>query len=156
MIVTDNYQLTRKSFLEILLITYLRKSWWALGILGLIILFIVFHRERDTSEMLIIYILTGILIGRMLNLWVYAYSKDNKIFFLEKHFEIYEDRIVETLSEGTNRLIKTELFIKVTQTKKFYLLYFTKEQYLIIAKESFKSEQDKDRFERDIIMKMEK
>jgi len=155
MIATDEYQLTSKNFYRIIMTIYLRKKWWALGILGLFILLIAFHRERDSTEILIIFMITGILIGRMSELWTYAYSKDNKIFLIERHFEIYEDKIVETLNEGTKNLTKIEQFIKVIQTKKFYLLYFAKEQYIIIAKDSFKRKQDKDWFEREIFIKIE-
>jgi lipid-A-disaccharide synthase-like uncharacterized protein len=156
MIVTNKYQLTSKNFFRIILTTYLRKTWWVLGILGLIILLIVFHRERDSTEIFMIYIITGILIGRMSKLWTYAYSKDNKIFLLEKHFEIYEDKIVETLNDGTNSLIKIGHFVKVFQTKRFYLLYFAKERYITISKDSFKNKKDKNWFEKEIFMKIEK
>jgi hypothetical protein len=92
----------------------------------------------------------------MSKLWTDAYSKDNKLFLLERYFEIYENKIIEILNDGTKSLIKIEHFIKVIQTKKFYLLYFTKEQYIIITKDSFKRKQDKDWFEREIFMKIEK
>ncbi len=92
----------------------------------------------------------------MFKLWASTYSKNNRKLLLESHFEIFEDKIVETLNDGTKSLIKIEQFIKVIQTKKFYLLYFPKEHYIIIAKDSFESEQDKNWFEREILLEIEK
>ena len=86
--------------------------------------------------------------------WRYANSKDNKIYLLERHYEIYEDKIIGVLSDGTDSTIMIDKFIKVIRLKNTYLLYMSKIQFIYIPKNCFKSEQDKDWFEKEVISKI--
>ena len=155
MITTNKTRITSKDLFKALVTITLRKSWWAYGLVGLLIFLIAFHKEKDSSEVFIIYLFIGILIGKMLKSWFAAYSKDNKLFLLEKYIEISKDKIIEVLNDGTNCLIKIEHFIKVIQTKKFYFLYYTKDQYIVIAKDSFKTKEDFEWFDEEIVRKLE-
>ena len=153
MITTDKIQLTSKDFFKIILTISFRKKWWGFVFFGILAMVLVFQEDRySLKEFLIIFAILFPVVF-VIKHWIYSYSKDNRIFLLERHFEIYEDKIVEILNDGTNSLIKNDHFIKVIRTKKFYLLYFAKEQFIFIAKDSFKSEKDKEWFEREILRK---
>jgi len=153
MITTDNFRVTNKDFFKILLANFFRRNWWVLLILVVIILLIAFHKERDSSELFIMDFLIGILIGKTLQIRSFAYSNSNMILLLKRHFEIFDDKIVEIIEDGTNFTIKIEHFIKTFQTKKFYILFYTQEQFIFISKDSFRSKQDMEWFEKEILLK---
>ena len=154
MITTDKIQLTSKDFFKIILTTSFRKKWWGFVFLGILAMVLVLQEERySLKDFLILFTILSPIVF-VIKHWIYSYSKENRIFLFERYFEIYEDKIVEILNNGTNSLIKIEHFIKVIQTKKFYLLYIAKNQFINISKDSFKNEQDKDWFEREVLIKI--
>ena len=92
----------------------------------------------------------------IIQFWLFATSKENKIFLLERHYSIYEDKIVGTLSDGTDNIIKLEHLIKSIQTKRYFLLYISKNQFIYIPNDSFKNDKDKEWFIMKIIMNIKK
>ena len=83
--------------------------------------------------------------------WRFSNSKANKVFFLERNYEIYDDKIVGNLSDGTSNEILITHFIKVIRLKKCFLLYLSKNQFLYFPQDSFKSRSDKNWFEQKIV-----
>ena len=154
MITTDKIKLTSKDFFKIILNTYLRKIYWGLIFLSILVLILILQEEKYALKNFLIYFAILYPIIFVVKHRIYAYSKDNRLFLLEKHFEIYEDKIVEKLNDGSNSLIKIEHFIRVKQMKNFYLLFIAKDRFISISKSSFKSEQDKDWFEKEILSKI--
>ncbi|GEC71762.1 hypothetical protein FFL01_13010 [Flavobacterium flevense] len=83
--------------------------------------------------------------------WRFANSGDNKIFLLERNYEIDDEKIIGNLSDGTSSTIMNNHLIKTIQLKNAYLLYISKLQFIYIPKDSFITEQDKDWFEKEIV-----
>ena len=88
--------------------------------------------------------------------WRYVTSKDNKIMFLERHFEIDNEKINGIIDQGTYSPIKLEYFIKVDFIRKTYLLYNAKNQFIYIPVDSFESDSDREWFDNEIIKKIKK
>ena len=147
MISTGKFQVTKRDFFNIRLTVYLRRAWWALLILIAVVVLIALHKERDDSESFVMNLFILILFARPIKLWKFAHPKSNNIFLLKRHVVIFDDKIMEELEDGTSFTIKTDHFIKAFQTRKFHLLFYTKEQFISIPKDSFRSEQDKAWFE---------
>ena len=150
MITTKKSQLAKKSFLGVLLLSYLKKKWWAIAI---IIIYALFFFVLEESH-LVDFVLFGVLIGVFIKIWYFAYTKENSILLKERYYEIDDKKIVEVLSSGSSYQIMKEQFIKASQTKNYYLLYYAKEQFFIIDKNSFRSRQDKEWFEKEVFMKI--
>lgn len=87
---------------------------------------------------------------------MFANSKDNKLFLLERYFEIDEDRFVGFLIDGTDSTIKIERIIRKIELKDIYLLYVAKNQFIFITKDSFKSDNDRIWFEQKILSNIKK
>lgn len=154
MITTKNFQLTPKEFFLTLIKVYLKKRWWYFPLIWTFA--VIFSLNDGVDSFAQFYVLFSIIypIVLLYKYWAYANSKDNKIFLIERYFDIYEDRLVGFLSDGTENTIKTEHFIKLIDLENMYLLYIAKTQFIFIPKDSFKKEQDKEWFEKNIVAKI--
>jgi hypothetical protein len=156
MVRTKKIQLTNKTFFKTLLSVYLKKRWWLILFILIIAILSLFNRNEDTSNDFLIYfgfIYPPII---LLQFWRFANSKDNKIFLLERDYEIDNEKIIGNLSDGTSSTIMNNLFIKTIQLKKTYLLYISKTQFIYIPKDAFLTEQDKNWFEKEIVRHIKK
>jgi len=154
MIKTEKIKLTSKSFFKVLMTVYLKKRWWLLLWLFVLSVFFAFNKNRDGIEnffMFFGFIYPIIIVGQH---WRYANSQDNNVFFLERDYEIYNNRIVGNLSDGTTSTILIENFVNAINLKDAYLLYFSKIQFIYIPKEAFQSEKDLNWFENQFLSKI--
>lgn len=156
MITTSKFQLTSNEFLKIILSVYLKKRWWYFPLIWTFaILFSVDHKI-DSFQRFFIYFAIFYPILFLYRYWSYANSKDNKIYLLERYFEIYEDRLVGFLEDGSESTIRCEHFVKFINLKNIYLLYISKNQFIFIPKDAFQTSQDKEWFEKNITLKIKR
>ena len=146
MITTDKFQITKIDLFNIRLHVSLRRAWWAMLILIAVAVLIALHKERDDSESFLLNLIILMLFSIPLKSRIFAYSKNNNIFLLKRYVVIFDDKIVVELEDGTSITIMMDHFIKAFKTRKFYLLFYAKEQFISIPKDSFRSEQDKSWF----------
>lgn len=154
MIKTKKIQLTNKTFFTTLLSVYFKKRWWLLLLMLIIATLTLINKDSKTSNDFLLYfgfIYPPII---LLQYWRFANSKDNKIFLTERDFDIYNDKIIGNLSDGTSSTIMNNNIIKVIELKKAYLLYISKIQFLYFPKEAFQSKNDRKWFENEIIKKV--
>ena len=151
MIETNSVQFTTKTFFVTLLLVYLKKRWWLLIWFLILSIALLFKEQRDSIEKFLVLIGFVYPIIIVFQYWRFANSKDNKVFFLERNYEIYDDKIIGNLSDGTSNEILIIHLIKAINLKKCFLLYLSKNQFLYFPKDSFKSESDKNWFEQKIV-----
>ena len=153
MITTKKFKLDTKEYFNILLIRYIKRRWWSFILLLIIATYILLKGKTDSFDnfMLMLVIIYPILI--VLQFWRYANSKDNKIFLVERYYEIDNDAITGIVDNNAPSSIKLEYIIKFDTIKQYYLLYISKHQFLCIPIDSFKSNTDKEYFENEIIKK---
>lgn len=151
MIQTNSVQFTTKTFFATLLEVYFKKRWWFLTPLFFASVLFLIKENRDSFENFIMLIGFVYPIIIVFQYWRFANSKDNKVFFLERNYEIYDDKIIGNLSDGTSNEILIIHLIKAINLRKCFLLYLSKNQFLYFPKDSFKSESDKNWFEQKIV-----
>ena len=151
MIETNSVQFTTKTFFVTLLLVYLKKRWWLLIWFLILSIALLFKEQRDPIEKFLVLIGFVYPIIIVFQYWRFANSKDNKVFFLERNYEIYDGKIIGNLSDGTSNEILIIHLIKAINLKKCFLLYLSKNQFLYFPKDSFKSESDKNWFEQKIV-----
>lgn len=156
MIITEKIKLTEYSFFKILLAVYLKKRWWFIVMIWLFALLMFSKDEKDSSDTFFIFFAIFYPILLAIRFWIYSNSKDNKLFLLERFFEIDENKFIVFLGDGTESTIKIEHFIRVVELKNIFLLYISKNQFIFIPKGSFKSNQDRVWFEQNIILRIKK
>jgi hypothetical protein len=154
MITTNKTQLTSREYFEIILTVYFKKKWWLIAWIWIAASVMYYSDTRDSFGNFLMILFTIYPFIVVFQYWRYANSKVNKIFLLERLYEIYEDKIIGVLSDGTDSTIMIDKFIKVIRLKNTYLLYMSKNQFIYISKNCFKSEQDKDWFEKKVISKI--
>jgi len=75
---------------------------------------------------------------------------------MPRHYEIDSDQVIELMEDGTSSTIKTERFIKVMKTSRYYLLYVARNEYIYLPFDAFESFTDREWFEETIVNKIGK
>lgn len=153
MITTKKFQLTKKSFFLTILMAHLKRRWWFFILIWSLAFVFSLNNRDDYFERFYIYFAFLYPIYFLYTYWNFASSKDNAIFLLERYYTIYEDQFVCFLSDGTESTIKWEHFIKKVELKHIYLLYISRNQFVFIPKDAFKSKEDQDWFKQNIVSK---
>jgi hypothetical protein len=156
MIKTKEIKITANEFFRLILSIYLKKRWWLVAWIWILIVILLLSRQIGLVEIILlalILLFQVVIIGQY---WFYAHSKDNRIYLLSRYYEIDTDRIVETMEDGTSSTIKTERFINVLKTSGYYLLYVARNEYIYLPVGAFQSLADREWFENVILNKIRK
>jgi len=76
--------------------------------------------------------------------------------FLERYYEIDNERINCIIDRDTYSPIKIDHFIKAELIRKTYLFYVSKNQFLYIPIDAFKNDADRVWFEKEILTRIKK
>jgi len=153
MIVTEKFKLTSKKLFKILLTSYLRRRWWQVIWLWALVVYLLLRENATFFDYFIVvalFLLQGIIIYQ---LWSFATSKYEALL-QERYFEMDADKIVGITSNGMQSIIENRCFFKYTKTSKYYLLYTNRTDFIYLPISSFKSTEDKEWFEREVILKI--
>ena len=156
MIKTKKVHLTAKELFSILIIRYLKKRWWLFAWIWLPAAFFLFDGIYESIDIFSIAFAVIYPFIIVIQFWVHVTSKDNKVLLLERYYEIDSDKINGIIDQDTCSLIKIEHFIKVELVRKTYLLYISKNQFVYIPVNAFKTDLDKEWFEREIVKRIKK
>lgn len=156
MIVTEKIKLTSKDLFNILITSYLKKRWWLLAWIWVMIVILLVRQSNDSFGYFIVAALIFIQLIIAYQYWGYAKSKENNLLTQERYYEIDPDKIVGTVIDGTSTSIETRLFVSFIKTSKYYLLYTSKTEFIYLPISCFKSVEDINWFEREVIEKVRK
>jgi len=154
MICTRKIEQSSDDFFYLLLTIYFKKRWLMLLWIWLVIFVLLFSTRISSLEYLLIGFLFLSQVFLVIQYWLYAHSKDNRIYLLPRTFEISQDQIVEWMGDGTSSTIKKERFIKVMRTGKCFLLFVAKNEYVYLPFSAFESEADLEWFESEFVRKI--
>jgi len=156
MIKTQEIKITANKFFRLILSIYLKKRWWLLAWIWILVIILLLGGSIGLIE---IFLLAFILLFQVIivgQYWFYAHSKDNRIYLMARHYEIDTDQVVEMMEDGTSSTIRTERFIKMMKTPRYYLLYVARNEYIYLPVCAFQSLADREWFENEIISKIKK
>ncbi|MCR4031841.1 MULTISPECIES: YcxB family protein [Flavobacterium] len=156
MIKTKKFQLTKKEYFSFIIRILLKRRWWLYAFIMFISVAILFKDNKDSSDTFIIAFgfIYPLLI--LFQYWRFAYSKENKIIFKERQYEMYSDRIISYMGEISEGTIDNQNFIKVFELKDLYLLYISKGQCFYFPKRIFESQEDENWFRNEVFLKIKK
>lgn len=152
MIVTEKITLTRKELFKILITSYLRKRWWLVAWIWIMLVLLLLLKQGDSFAYFIIAAL--ILIQAVMVYQYWTFANNNELFLLERHYEIDSDKIDVIIVNGISTSIETRLFRSVEKSRRYYLLYTSKIDFIYLPVCSFKSTMDREWFEKEIIKKI--
>lgn len=156
MIKTQNIKITANEFFRLILSIYLKKRWWLVAWIWILIIILLFSGHIGLIEitlLTLILLFQAIIVGQY---WFYAHSKDNRLYLLARYYEIGSDQVVELMEDGTTSTIRNERFIKVMKTTRYYLLYVARNEYIYLPVSAFESLADQEWFEKEIVNKIKK
>ena len=156
MIKTKRTKLSPKDLFIILILIYIKKRWWLFAWIFILAIILGFDGINDSFEAFFITFAIFYPILLLVQIWMYVDSKDNKIMFLERHYEIDDEKINQIIDQDTYSPIKLEHFVKVDFIRKTYLLYFSKNQFICIPISSFESDLDREWFNFEVVKKIKK
>jgi len=156
MIKTQDIKLTANEFFRLILSIYLKKRWWLVAWIWILIIILLFSGHIGFVEIALLSLILLFQVIIIAQYWFYAHAKDNKLYLLSRYYEIDTDRIIETMEDGTSSTIKTERFIKVMKTSSYYLLYVARNEYVYLPVSAFESLADCEWFEDAIATKIGK
>lgn len=151
MISTKKIKLSASDYFKILMKLYIRKRGWLFATLLLFVISIPLRQTKSDLDIFLLFLIVLYPLAIVIQHWSFAHSQLNRIFHLERFFEVYEDKITGHLEDGTNNEIPIKYFIKHIELKKYYILYISKNQFITIPKHSFKDEKDKIWFETNFL-----
>lgn len=156
MIKTQGIKLTANEFFHLILSIYLKKRWWLIAWIWILIVILLLSRHIGLVEIILlalILLFQGVIIGQY---WLYAHAKENRIYLLSRYYEIGSDQVIEMMEDGTSSTIKTERFIKVLKTSGYYLLFVARNEYIYLPVRAFASLADREWFEDEIVNRIKK
>ena len=156
MIKTQDIKLTANEFFRLILSIYLKKRWWLVAWIWILIIILLFSGHIGLVEITLLALILLFQVVIIAQYWFYAHAKDNRLYLLSRYYEIDTDRIVETMEDGTSSIIKNERFIKVMKTTSYYLLYVARNEYVYLPVGAFESSADREWFEDAIVNKIRK
>lgn len=154
MIVTENIKLTNKELFKVMINSYLKKKWWLIAWIWVMIAILLFRQSNDSFGYYIVAALILLQVVMLYQYWGYANSKEHSQFVNDRHYEIESDRIVGINTDGTSTSIETRRFISVQINSKYYLLFTSRVEFIYIPVCSFKSTEDRKWFESEILSKI--
>jgi hypothetical protein len=149
MITTKKFKLTANEYFKILLTVYLKKKWWLMLFLIFMALINIVGNYKSGE----FFIWFGIIypVAVAFQLWRYANSKDNREISVERYYEISNSEIIGYRADGSESKVMINSFIKAVSLKNYYLLYVSKGQFVCISANAFNSDNERTRFIREII-----
>ncbi len=124
--------------------------------LWVMIFLLLFRTRISAMEYMLIAILCLAQVFLVAQYWLYAHSKDNRIYLLPRFFEISSEQVVEWMDDGTSSTIKTERIIRVMRTGKCYLLFIAKNEYIYLPFIAFETDADRKWFDQEFMKKIKR
>jgi hypothetical protein len=152
MITTRRFHLTPVTFFKLLCEMYIKRRWWLMAFIIIMGLINAIGDYSSGTFFIIMAVIYPVLV--VFQLWRYAASPENRNMLLECYYEIDEEEFRTYTSEGSTSSIKLTSFIKAINLQKYYLLYISKAQFIVVTKDCFESRADRDWFEKQILHKI--
>lgn len=141
MIKTKPVKLTPKQYFKIIMSNYLRRRLWLYIIVWLLTILLIFIKfDTFTIVMIVFSIVYPVALVIMYRR--FAYSKENKIAFIERYYELDDKKMTAFLEDGTINPYKLEYITRIQKNKAYWLLYISKTQFIYFPINCFNSEED--------------
>lgn len=154
MIKTKKFQLTKKEYFSFIIRILLKRRWWLYAFIICLSVAILFKDKKDSSDIFIIVFGFIYPLITLFQYYKFAYSKENKIIYKERQFDIFSDRIISHMGEISEGTIDNQNFIKVFELKDLYLLYISKGKCFYFPKRVFESQEDENWFRTEVFLKI--
>ncbi|MEP0265557.1 YcxB family protein [Dokdonia sp.] len=149
-ITTHPFRLEKARYFSLLLQLYARRKWYLIVlIIGVLALYIP---KASSDSVAGVFVLFGLLYFPLIifRFYRWVYSKENANYFIESQLTVEDSFLYFKDINGNESKINTSSFVKVGQTEKEYLLYVSQNNFSYIPKAAFKTDEDREHFEKTL------
>jgi uncharacterized membrane protein YobD (UPF0266 family) len=154
---TKQFTFSKQQYFGILFQNIFSKSWWAFGLLIVILIYQLYQdavHPGATGVSLILGALPLFFLSYLvIRCWLHT-NKKSSLFFAKRTFEIDNQVITVFFEDGTINKIPINNIVRVIKNLKYYRLFLSKKQFAFIPVNAFEREDDIRRF--DAILKARK
>ncbi len=146
MIETNKFKLSEKEYYKILFLnTFIYRQWFVL-VLIIVMILGIFSERYWLCLLLPLYLI-------IFPLYLFSFvKKSNNPAIRHDMIISFDDKFIfGKLSDGSENKLNMENIIKIRNRNKYYLLYISKHQFIYIPKIAFKSNSDRETFEKIVI-----
>lgn len=149
-ITTHPYRLEKKRYFHLLVTLFFKRKWYLIALLaGIVIYNISTISENNFARFFVIFGIAYIPIHLYrIHRWVYA--KNNANYFIESVLTVDNSFLYFKDIVDNETKISVATFVKMTQTEDEYLLYLSQNNFSYIPKAAFKTDEDRQCFEKII------
>ena len=151
MIQTKPTSLSKKQFFQLLIVRYVKNKWWLLALMLIFFALIASREVLDRTDFVFLMMFASYPLLIVIQFWLWVNSKENKIFLIERTYEIEEGMIIGKIDKNNFSTTEKSNIIKSDTILNTYLLYLSKNQFFYFPFDSFQSEEDRIWFENNYI-----
>lgn len=127
------------------------KKWqfvaYPLGLIGYIYLMSLSHGSFRYLGIIGFGLMLAVLLYILAYYWDRTHAPDSEKTFLSRFYVIDKFFIRTKVEDGSERSMRWDSIVKLTETAKYYLLYTSPTHFMYIAKNAFRSEADRKHFD---------
>jgi len=153
-ITTKTYVIDKNALFKLLVSHRYIKRWWISAVAFVCVtavLYFFMNADTTTSVMTLGVVIILGTASTLLSIWRFVNGKGARIFYLSRHYVMDTEKISSFLEDGSTNTIMIKNFIKTDELGGYYLLYLTKGQYVFIPRTAFKTPEDQQWFETNIV-----
>lgn len=154
MIQTKKFEITKKEYFTIILKRLLQKQWHVLVMLWALAVVFFMDDEKELFHYFFISFAVLYPIIMVFSYWRFANASQNRIIFMEREHDIFEDRLVSRMGNGSQSSIPLDTFVNAVAINDVYLLYVNKTNSIYFPKRVFKSAADEAWFKKNFFLKI--
>ena len=158
-ITTNSYAFDKHSLFRLLVSYRYKKRWWisAIGLAGVLAL-LYFNLNKDLLTMVIAF--SGVLVlgtaMTLFSIWRFVSAKSTAIYYRSRYHVMDTEKVSTFLEDGSTNSTMISSYYKAGQIGEYYLLYLSRGQYAAVPRSVFKTLEDQQWFETNIIGRIKK
>lgn len=138
---TAEFGLTKREMLSLLFAGYLRRKWWILLLLAAVLPWAWQMMGRPRLELVLVAVAV-FLVWIPAEMAKHVFLPKNKRLYLRRRHEFDDERILTRVSDGSIGRMNWPDVTTVSRTRKHFLVYISKKQFIVIPFRAFKTEAD--------------
>ncbi|MFT5890876.1 MAG: hypothetical protein ACI9Y7_000974 [Dokdonia sp.] len=149
-ITTHPYRLEKKRYFNLMVTLFFKRKWYLVVlVVSLLIFYIPKFSEDNFSRFMVILGLMYIPLN-IYRIYRWVYAKNNANYFIESTLTVENSFLYFKDIADNETKVSVATFVKMTQTEDEFLLYLSQNNFSYIPKSAFKTDEDRDYFEKMI------
>lgn len=158
-VTTKTYAIEKQAYFKLLTTLYMKKMWWITLIYFIVLAFALQWLTNGDTEVLYMTLIAVLVLSTgitLLSRWRFVNSNKNRAFYLTRHYVMDHDKVRSFVEDGSTSVTMINSYVKAEVMGQYYLLYLSKAHCTFIPASSFKTDEDRQWFETNVIGRIKK